>query len=245
MNALDVILNHQSVRNYTGEQLTDLQVANIEKAVMQASTSCYFQMVSVVKIKDKAVLEKIAKLSGNQEHIAKCAEFWMFCVDMTKLMHAIDLQPPFAFRYFYSGLNDTSIACQNALIAAEAQGLGGTIIGGFKSGITEITEMLKLPVGVAPCLGLVLGVVDKEYLEEQKPRFDRSWIFMDETYEDRFSKEELEVFDAKVNNYYLNRKYNNKGATWSSACKYMCEKGSSNNADEIIALFKKQGFTFE
>ena len=246
MNAVETILNHQSVRNFTGQSLTDEQVKTLSEVVARTSSSCFFQTVRVIRITDREKLERIAELSGDQEHIARCAELWMFCIDLTLLMQQNELKAPFPFRFFYSGMNDTSLTCQNVLTAAESMGLGGTIIGGFKPGIVEISKMLNLPFGVAPCLGLILGVPDVNYLEQQKPRLPLDYLIFENTYKDVVTKEGIDEYNATLRAYYENRKYNRRSIDWSSACSAMLGNTAAKPAlNPLIEYFKGQGFSFD
>lgn len=238
--ALYTIFTHQSVRNFTNEKLSDSEVNNIKRAVIQSSSSCFFQIVSVVRVTEPALLEKLAHFSGDQEHIAKCAEFWMFCIDFTKLKATQDLNDELSFKLFYSGLTDCSIACENALVAAEAQGLGGTIIGGYKKDIKEVSELLRLPKYVFPAIGLVLGHVDEEYLEQQKPRLPDNYLFMDNYYQNAYEKDTMDHYDKKMTEYYENRKYNKRSVSWTKACAAMLDK--EETGDNIIKFIKEKGF---
>lgn len=243
MDALETIKSHQSIRRFTGEKIAPEQMSAIEDAIAQTSSTCFYQFVTTIKVQDPAKLERIAALSGEQDHIAKCSHFLVFCLDMTKLMHVADIKPPFGFRFIIGGINDCSLVCQNALTAAESLGLGGVIIGGYKAGIKEISQMLKLPQGVVPFLCLCLGVPDKEYLEEQKPRLPRSWFIMDEEYKDKFNEQELEQYNAQVQSYFENRKYNQRSDNWTNSTKKMLQ-GTLSPATGVLNYLKEQGFDF-
>lgn len=242
MDALETIKSHQSIRKFTGQSINPEQMRNIEDSIIQTSSTCFLQLVTTIKIADPEKLRKIAAYSGNQEHIANCSHFLMFCLDLTKLMHFADLKPPFSFKLLYAGLTDCALACENALVAAEAQGLGGVVIGGFKAGMQEVSDLLKLPQGVAPLLGLCLGVPDKEYIEQQKPRLPYSWLIMDEEWHDPYVAEELDTYDKEMLGYYQSRKYNQKGSTWTVASKFMLN--NQKVSTPIIEYLKRQGFDF-
>lgn len=242
MDALETITSHQSIRNFLDRSITPEEMTKIEDAIIQTSSSLFLQIVTTIEVSDKEKLAKIAALSGNQAHIANCSHFLLFCLDATKLMHLGAVKPPFSFKFLFMGLNDCSLACQNALIAAEAQGLGGVIIGGYKNGIKEISELLKLPKGVVPLLGLCLGVPNKEFLEEQKPRLPRHWLFMKNEFKDPFNEEELKAYDEKVVKYYENRKTNNRSEKWSDSAVKLSERQAQTTA--IIEYLKEQGYEY-
>lgn len=242
MDAVETITSHQSIRNFLDCKISPEQMRKIEDAIIQTSSSLFLQVVTTIKISDKEKLAKIAALSGNQSHIANCSHFLLFCLDATKLMHLEAIKPPFSFKFLFMGLNDCSLACQNALTAAEAQGLGGVVIGGYKNGIKEISEMLKLPQGVVPLIGLCLGVPNKEYLEEQKPRLPRHWLIMDEEFKDPFNADELKEYDEVTKKYYENRKYNQRSENWSDSAAAMSKRQADTTA--IIEYLKSQGFEY-
>lgn len=229
-------------RKFTGKKISAECMEAIHDAILQTSSTCFMQFVSVITVQDKEKLQKIAQLAGGQEHIANCSHYLVFCLDLTKLMHFTELKPPFGLKFLIGGLNDCSMCCQNALVAAEAQGLGGTVIGGYKRGIAEMSSMLKLPKGVVPLLSVCLGVPDPDFEEEQKPRLPRQWIFMDEEYHDPYNEAELQAYDQKVREYYQNRRYNQNDITWTQASQHML--GAFGKAQDIIDYLKAQGFDY-
>ena len=242
-DALTVLRSHESRRKFTGEKISSECMEAIHDAIMQTSSTCFFQFVTVITVQDQAKLKRIAELAGNQTHIANCSHYLVFCLDLTKLMHFTDLKPPFGLKFLIGGLNDCSRCCQHAFVAAEAQGLGGVVVGGYKRGIAEVSQMLKLPQGVIPLLSLCLGVPDPEYEEEQKPRLPRHWIFMDEEFHDPYNADELKAYDAEMQRYYQNRRYNQGNDTWTQASTAMLP-GTATAAQAIIDYLKAQGFEY-
>lgn len=243
MDALETLFEHQSMRNYTSEEVDPVRIANIEKAVRQCSSTCFFQLVTTIRITDRKLLAKIGLVSGGQMHIAKCPQLWMFCMDFTRLSRACDYKLPIPFDLFFAGVNDASIACEAALVAAEAQGLSCVIIGGFKRGLREICKLLDLPKGVAPVVALCLGYGDDKYREQQKPRLPKHWTFMENGYSDPYNEAELESYNQQMADYYQNRKYNARTETWSEAASE--QLNHQPRLSEILAVFKEQGFAFD
>ena len=117
------------------------------------------------------------------------------------------------------------------------------VVGGYKRGIAEVSQMLKLPQGVIPLLSLCLGVPDPEYEEEQKPRLPRHWIFMDEEFHDPYNADELKAYGAEMQRYYQNRRYNQGNDTWTQASTAMLP-GTATAAQAIIDYLKAQGFEY-
>lgn len=253
-DTLRTLYSHQSVRNFLDKPLTDEQVEAITQAVRQTSSACFFQTVTVIRVSDKALLAELGKGCGGTMRIDKCAQFWMFCADYTRLARILPLKQPVPFKLFFHTINDCSMACQSALTAAESLGLGGVAIGGFKRDIKRFTELLKLPKLVAPVLGLCLGVPDPDYLEEQKPRLPESFTFMDNTWHDSFDPKAFAQYEETFRQYYLHRKHNAKDEPWSLSCKAMLDKdhclqeeGEAEQGaaeDPLIVWYRSCGINF-
>lgn len=243
MEALETLLAHQSVRNYLNKEVEPEKILSIKKAIRQTSSTCFFQLVTAIRITDREKLVRIGEISGGTMHIAQAPELWIFCMDFTKLMKACGLKAPIPFDLFFAGINDTSLCCQSALVAAEAQGLSCVVIGGFKRGMKEINSMLKLPLGVAPVIALCLGYGDDSFREQQKPRMPMSWTFMENEYVDPFNDAEMQAYDQEMFDYYVNRKHNNKGMTWSEASAGYLKWQPKVSA--LIDVYKEQGICFE
>ena len=108
-DALTVLRSHESRRKFTGEKISPECMEAIHDAIMQTSSTCFFQFVTVITVQDQAKLKRIAELAGNQTHIANCSHYLVFCLDLTKLMHFTDLKPPFGLKFLIGGLNDCSM----------------------------------------------------------------------------------------------------------------------------------------
>ena len=241
-DTIKLICNHQSLRHYTGEHLTAGQIKAIKDAVRQTSSTCFYQFISVLRVTDRELLRRIAELSGKQQHIAECAEFWVFLMDFSKIYHQQQMKHDIPFKLFQSAVTDATLYCENALIAAESMGLGGVIIGGFRNGIEEMSSLLKLPKYVAPSVCLCLGVPDERYREEQKPRFDDSWLFMENEYVDAFNEEDLKSYNDKYSEYNRSRKYNVSDLNWSETVAKRLPVRLDKSS--LLAYYKKQGFDF-
>lgn len=241
---LESLYNHQSIRNYHDQSLTKEQIESIEKAVIQVSSSCFFQMVTTIRVNDRDKLRQIGALSGDQNCIATCAEFWVFCIDATKLIHMNELKTPIPFRLFYSGLNDVSLCCQQALVAAESMNLGCVIVGGHKQGIRKLTELLNIPKGVIPALCLCIGVPDEKYREAQKPRLPKHWLFMENEFKDPFNEGELKDYNEKMRQYYLNRNHGARDDTWNNSCRELLNNPNASQVKTpLIEYIEEQGFS--
>jgi nitroreductase len=92
-------------------------------------------------------------MSGGQQHVARAAEFWVFCADFNRLLQICPDARLGLAEQLLLGAVDTAMMAQNALVAAESLGLGGVYIGGIRNSIEGVTELLKLPQHVLPLFG--------------------------------------------------------------------------------------------
>ena len=123
-------------------------------------------------------------------------------------------------------------------------GLGGVIIGGYKKQIDVVSDLLKVPYGILPALGLCLGVPDENFREEQKPRLPKRWFFSENEYQDPFDENELAQYDEKMAEYYKNRQHQaREDMNWTKASKAMLS--GKNDGGLLVRYIKEQGFILE
>lgn len=242
MDCLETLFSHQSIRRFTAGTLSDEEVLNIKKAVMQTSSACFYQVVRVIRITERSLLEQIGAVSGGTMQLAGAPEFWLFCLDYSILRRCADLPEKLPFSLFFHGVNDCSMACQNALTAAEAQGLGGVVIGGFKRDTAAVCRILQLPCGMAPVIGLVLGRPDETAREAQKPRLPVDWVIQDNSWSDKFTAEEFAAYNERFRDYCRSRAYNQEDKTWAEACAAMLSRGDTQA--QLLQFYREQGFEF-
>ena len=115
------------------------------------------QCSSIIRITDPAMREQLVTLTGGQKHVARAAEFWVFCADFNRHLQICPEAELGLAEQLLLGVVDTALMAQNAFTAAESLGLGGVYIGGLRNNIESVTELLKLPKHVLPLFGLCLG----------------------------------------------------------------------------------------
>lgn len=202
-HTLELLHNHTSFRSYTSEPLTKEQRDAIFHAANQTSSFSLLQAVSIIRVTDPALRKKVRQLSVDQPYIEEAAEFWIFCADFNRnhqIAPEVDIE---YIEFLLIGSFDAGLVAQNALTAAESMGLGGVFIGGVRSNINELTEVLNLPKYVIPLVGLCIGhpAGDKP---ELKPRLPQSMV-MHENHYHSLDKEHLANYDKTMLEYYKNR----------------------------------------
>ncbi len=197
---LQFLNSHGSVRRFTDQPVTEEQLARIIETAQRAPTSSNLQAYSIIVVRDPRKREKLSILSGNQPHVRDCPVLLVFCPDLLRL-RKICLQSGHRFReeyfeYLLVAVIDAALAGQNALLAAEALGLGGCMIGGLRNRPQEVAELLDLPPRVFALFGLTIGVPHKP--AGVKPRLPTSVIRHDEWYETDHLDEGLAEYDRTM-----------------------------------------------
>ena len=148
---------HSSVRNFTHEPVSEAMRQAILDAARAASSSCFLQVCTIIRITDPDKREAFARLSGNQRHIVSAPEFWVFCADYHRDERMIGQADLGWTEQLLVACTDCAIMAQSAFAALESLGLGGVYAGGIRNGIEEADRLLELPRNVFPVLGLAFG----------------------------------------------------------------------------------------
>lgn len=218
---INLLQSHASVRSFTNEQLTDEQIAEIVKSAQMAASSNFFQAYSIIGVKNKETKQKLAELAGNQSYVALNGHFFVFCADFYRHTLGAQLEEynePLALEStekFLVGAVDATLAAQNAVVAAESMGLGTVYIGGIRSNIEEVSELLKLPKHVIPIVGLAVGYPNLESIP--KPRLPFENVYHQEQYEENpvLLKEQLKNYNSTISSYYHQRTEGKREDRWT------------------------------
>ncbi|MCM3676065.1 oxygen-insensitive NADPH nitroreductase [Peribacillus simplex] len=202
-DTIKLLNNHTSIRSYTNQPLTEEQRVAIFKAANQTSSFSLLQVVSIIRITDPVLRKKVMQLSVNQPYIEEAAEFWIFCADFNRNHQIAPMVDLDYIEYLLIGSFDAGLMAQSALTAAESMGLGGVYIGGVRSNINELTELLSLPKYVVPLVGLCIGHPAEEK-PGLKPRLPQSMVMFNNQYQS-LDGQKLADYDQQMREYYRNR----------------------------------------
>ncbi len=159
---LELMRAHRSRRAFKADPIPREQLTGLVDAARYASTSSFIQADAVVAVTDVERKAEAARLCADQEHIRQAPVFLAICADLNKLgracaRHGTTLDPA-PFETFLQATVDAALLGQNLLLAAEAQGLGGCMIGAARDHPAELARLLGLPPHAYVVFGMSLGV---------------------------------------------------------------------------------------
>lgn len=202
---MKLLKSHTSIRKFNETKITDEQIQHIIESAMQGATAGNMMAYSIIKIRSKDTLSKLAKSCDEQPFIASADLALLFVADNYKWHKFyeqrnisetfLDYKGP-CISDFMLGLEDGMIAAQNAVIAAESLGIGTCYIGDIMENYEYHKELFNLPKYTIPIALVVMGNYDTK--PEIRDRFNKSYVVFDEIYptiteefiNDMFSKEE-------------------------------------------------------
>ncbi|WP_439234391.1 oxygen-insensitive NADPH nitroreductase [Lonepinella koalarum] len=238
-SALTTALHHRSIRKFKDQAIPDELFNQLIEAGKMASTSSFLQSVSIIRVTDLHKRQQIREICGSaggkgQMYVQESPEFLVFCVDTYRHQQLVPEAQTDWTEILLIGAVDVGIMAQNILLSAESEGLGGVYIGSLRNDIAQVTDILALPTGVIPLVGLCLGYPDQEPL--QRPRLPTSLILSENAYQVA-TQTDLAIYNEQVKAYYLER--NGKVFNWTEQVRNTLAKPVR---PDILAFLHKQGF---
>lgn len=248
------LLNHRSVRRYTGEPISDEMLSTILECGRAVSTSSFLQAVSVVRVVDPAKRTAFRQISNNlseekyneliaqgkrlgHDYVESCAEYLVFCMDGHRHKMLVPEAELDWTEVSLIGSIDAALMAQNMLAAAESLGLGGVYIGSVRNDIKRAGELLELPDHVVPLFGLCLGHPDWDAAmnQSQRPRLPLDTLVSVDSYKPA-DDDVLATYNQTVKDYYNTRKID-----MDSTAQIRATFGKPVRP-EILAFLQSKGF---
>lgn len=209
---INTILSHRSIRDFTQQPISALQLETIIAAGIAASSSSLLQAISVIRVTDIALRQQLAELAGKQAYVASAAEFLVFCIDYQRHYALNPKVKPEFIELTLIGAVDAGIMAQNCMLAAESMGLGGVYIGGLRNSPNQVDALLKLPPYSAVLFGMCL--VHPAQDPELKPRL-AAQVIVHENHYQPLNQDHVAEYDRVMVEYYQKRSGNPKQQGWS------------------------------
>lgn len=185
---LDALLSHRSVRHFLPDALPAGTIEALVAAAQSAPTSSNLQTWSVIAVESQERRQQLADLTGPQPHLAQAPLVLVWLADLSRIARLADHQQRTAqglgyLDSFLMGVIDAALAAQNAVVAAEALGLGTVYVGAMRNQPEAVAQVLGTPANVFPVFGLVVGHPDPAKPAAIKPRLPQSAVLHRETYQ--------------------------------------------------------------
>ena len=173
-NAIETIRQHRTYRHFkAGLALPETDVQTIIDCARQAPSWMNGQHYSIINITDPALRAQIVALQPGNPQIGTCSTYLLFIADLHRAglaSHAFQGSFNAAGEpdSLITAVTDTSLAAQNALVAAESLGYATCFTGGIRLIAPQLIELLGLPANTFPIFGLCIGTPDIEMALKQR-----------------------------------------------------------------------------
>ena len=191
----------KSVRVFAKDEISKECKTDILNAALQAPSAGCQLLYTILDITSQDKKDKLAEYCDHQPFITQAKMVLIFCADCHKWLtfyREAGLFPrnPGAGDLLLA-VEDTLIAAQNSVTAAQSLGIGSCYIGDIMENAEEIKGLLELPAYVYPACMLVFGYPVKQQIERKKPqRFDLSHMVCENRYKSKSGGEIRSMFSG-------------------------------------------------
>ena len=158
MDCLDAIFTRRSIRHYAKQDVTEAELDVVLRAAMAAPSAGNQQSWRFVVVRDPARRERLSHATPYSRMLAEAPVALVVCGDTRAERHP---------GYW---VQDCAAAIQNALVAANAVGLGAVWIGvhPVQDRVDNVRAIVECPEGIEPMSMVAIG-----HPAEEKPAIDR------------------------------------------------------------------------
>ncbi len=197
---LEFLNSHGSCRHFTDNPISEETERIILSTAERSPTSSNLHAYSIISVRDRNKKAKLAELAGGQAHVAQSPLFLIFCADLYRLS-LLNKSRGYRFHGEYTEMFvvaavDAALAASRALLAAQAMGMGGVMVGGIRNNPEEVASLVKLPELVAPIMGMSLGYPEKE--PSIKPRLPLEGLSFRDEYDISQIKSAVAQYDREI-----------------------------------------------
>ncbi|QKD80525.1 nitroreductase family protein [Actinomyces marmotae] len=203
---IDALLAHRTIRAFTDEPVGEEVMRTLLSVARASATSSYFQQATFIRVRDAVVREAVHAASGQPYVGGDRGELLVLVVDLhrnavIRERAGASLEPLERAHAFLQGCQDTMIAAQSMVAAAESLGLGTCYLGSILGDPAGLIAALGLPERTFPLLGLLVGHPAQE--PQYKPRLpERITVGIDSYPPLEEHDAELAAYDERVTEYY-------------------------------------------
>jgi FMN reductase [NAD(P)H] len=238
--------NRKSIRQFTGENVSDEDLELIIKTAQRCPTSVNGQQISLVYTRDKDKIREIASLC-KQEKIAEADIFIVICVDFNRTIFAVEQtgekhQIDKSAEGVLVGAVDAGIMLNAIQISAESLGYGTTSIGAVRNEPDAMIKLLGLPPKTFPIVGTTIGVPTIEAKNAPlKPRIPIESFAFEDKYYDKKVKDGVLLYEKQMKKFRVDNNMN----YLQSYCEQTASYYKNIYFRKIEENYTKQGFVFK
>jgi nitroreductase len=246
---IDQLLAHRSVRAFLPDALPAGTLQTLVAAAQSAASSSNLQTWSVVAVQDPARKARLAAWANHQAHIQQVPLFLVWLADLSRLDRTAARlgREAAANRYlemFLVAAVDTALAAQNAVVAAEALGLGTVYIGALRNQAAQVAAELQLPPNAFPLFGLCVGHPDPARPAAIKPRLSQPAVLHHEHYAPAAEAAAVAAYDTLIQAFQ--RSQGQPPLAWSQqASQRVAGADSLSGRHRLAEVLRAQGFALE
>ena len=240
---IQLLQNHRSIRDFKDQPLEREVIETLVKSAQQASTSSYVQAYSIIGVTDEDKKQAVMEIS-TQPYVKDNGHLFIFVADYNR---HLELAKRKGYEIHFDtteslliGVVDVALAAQNLAVAAESLDLGICYLGSIRNNTKKIIEILELPEGTFPVIGMAVGYKNSE--GSFKERLPQDTVYFENTYPE-FEQIEasLNDYDESITEYYKTRDENKRQDNWSEQVVKKLSKMDQVRKD-IKDVLNAQGF---
>lgn len=245
---MKLLRDHRSIRTYLQKDIDKVLVKEILESGIRASNTGNMQLYSVVVTTDTNKKKLLAPLHFNQPMVSQAPLLLTICMDINRFYKWCSVRNTTAdfnnLLWLLNSTIDASIMAQNICIAAENEGLGICYLGTALYNAPEISEVLKLPVGVIPITALTIGY--PSVVPDLTERLPFEAVIHYEEYSD-YNESEINSHYKEKENLESSKKFvqeNNKEnlAQVFTEVRYK-KQDSTYFSEKLLKMLREQGFS--
>ncbi|WP_371177216.1 NADPH-dependent oxidoreductase [Buchananella felis] len=241
---ISVQMNHRTIRAFTGQKLTEEEVRTLLEVARHTASAAFLQQCTVIHVVDPEVRAELHGCSGQPYVGGDKGELFVFVVDLYRNSRiraeaGLGNEPLSRMNLFLEAVEDTTLAAQNMVVAAESMGLGTCYLGSINADPRRVIAALGLPKLTYPLFGLLVGHRAQE--PQFKPRLPLEITSGVDSYPfvDSYA-EALAEYDAVIQEYYELREGGGRLDSFTNQIRVKPGKGPAE-ASPMLEILHEQG----
>ncbi|PID97493.1 MAG: NADPH-dependent oxidoreductase [Actinobacteria bacterium] len=241
-------LAHRTIRAFTDEPVSEDIITTLLEVARHSATTAFQQQFTIIRITDPDLRAEIGAVS-TQPHVKSTAgELFIFVLDLHRNAQireqaGADLAPLSRMNAYVHAHDDTLIAAQNMVVAAESLGLGTVYLGSINADPRRMIRALGLPKYTYPIVGLIVGHAAQT--PQCKPRLPLSVTTGVNAYPELVDPAaQLEDYDREVQEYYGTRDTNTRVDSFTHIIANNLGKGVAEQSP-MLEVMHEQGLALQ